>query len=251
MRQRVRKLIGITLVLVVASVLTTVAGSRRFADGDFATPEKAIEHFTESVKAGDAKGVIESFAVSRYAEKFDFDAATNRNEALDQNTAFPSKFGFYRSFGEMRRAAVAATQTQTFIASMVSTQRKVFVESTVALLRSKADVSKLAASLDPKRVKDLKLLATLEVPIKSNTLYDKVKKTDKLIAKAEGADDAAEYLAFYQLDRETFMEGFLLFRYGKNWSLKQLSSPVANNPANGAATRATASEFAKAADPGS
>jgi hypothetical protein len=105
-----------------------------------------------------------------------------------------------------------------------------------------SDAAAFIKGVDPAVLKDLDIeRVDLPMPDTYNTEVNlrNMKKT----AEMYGADEAIDRVMLFELNGSWYFEGFTLLRYGGNWKVFNMSSPIAGTTATGSAMVTSKDEY--------
>ena len=87
------------------------------------------------------------------------------------------------------------------------------------------------------------ILLRIDPPAKSNLESEKNVENFNKMAELYGAEEMTERIVLYELDGQTFMGGFGLYRYASGWKICRFYSNLAGLPLTGAAVKTTAQQY--------
>lgn len=239
--QKARLLILVTclaLALVPASgmIATVMAQS----DITFATPEEAISHFFEGLTDGDFTKILQASAVDEISENFEFELSVERLRSFAPFLSFaPANYPLYVEITRVEVTSRIANQVKLFSYSLLMGD-DIALERTTPMDIEGARA--IVSQVDPSRLTQLELI---EIGLPSPTAMNSTRYQEHALrlAATYGADESTERVALFSFEQNDYVLGFSLLRYGDNWKISSLSSPLAGTTSLGAAEPITREEF--------
>ncbi|HEY1134418.1 MAG TPA: hypothetical protein VGE77_07555 [Nocardioides sp.] len=216
----------VALLLVVFLVLGALLLLRDGGGGErrgFATPEEAIEFATERLADGDADGAVGAWASEEQAAGLDLAGYLERLQTYPawEPALVPGDDDFFREIAETARAGGAADQYRRLVVSLLLPEVDLTQGSTLG--DDGPSAQEIAEALDSSRLESLRAqrIERVEGPERLEEQYAES-------ARLVGAEERREYLVLYEWDGDTYLGAVGLLRYGDEWRIDTLSSPIAN-----------------------
>jgi hypothetical protein len=205
-----------------------------------ATPEDAVSAYVSALAAGDVDGILAASAVDEMADGFDFEAYTERLQALALMTSMaPAEYPMFRTVNRYQQAGMILGQVRSLVYQLLSDER---IDGAVIAPVDAERIAAFVAAVDPSQLAGLSIVdvGLPEPDVLSSQRYI---ETVKGLAAAYGADEMTERLALIDLGGETYGLGFTLLRYGDDWLVSSQSSPIGGTSSLGTAEPMTQAEF--------
>lgn len=194
----------------------------------FATPEEAIEAFTQGISRGDVAEAASMWAGDNQAANLDLVALLERMGLYNPNdtSALPSDDPFFVQLGEISRAGLVSVQIYRFVVSLLLPDLEPF--QTVPLGGDGPTAQGIADALDSGRLAGLRVERIDRVP-------DSEPFVASMQAQAEivGADERREYVVLYEWEGAYYGGGVSVLRYGQEWQIDTLASTMAGSASGG------------------
>lgn len=239
--QKTRLLIvGLCLALLIAPVSGLFAQDSA-GDNTFATPEAAMDHFFDGLIQGDLEKILQASAIDEMSENFAFDLYVDRLRALMAiQSPAPADYPLYVEINRAEITARISTQVKLLSYSLLAGDQ---IELDRTMIMELAEAQSLVLQVDPSRLAQLEVVE-VALPNPEAMSSDRYKENMLRLAVPYGADDSTERVALVSFEGNDYLLGFSFLRYGENWKISSLSSPLAATPVLGTAMPITRSEFA-------
>ncbi len=203
---------------------------------DFATPEAAIRHFVDRVIANDLYGALEACAVNE-ADVYDFRALTKRlNAMMLSATLGPSKGPLMTQINRVNLAFNITRQIKFMVFSLlINDEGRLDVPIGNP---TDANIDSFIAAIDTQRLSELQLMK-VSIPHSEMMNSPDYRKNALQTALTYGASEFTERVALYSFGGRLYIGGFSLLKYGQNWRISTLSSPLLGPSAFGILERAS------------
>jgi hypothetical protein len=199
----------------------------------FDTPEQATEAYLDALRAADVDGMIATFAMETYVERFDFERYLNRVKAYTgaMEQRLPSASTFAKGINlAQRQGSLAVAICRQYLA--------LFIDDTAILEGApipltEEEVTELARALaDPAHLQTLGSLrlAVFVPPAQLSDQYDSEQIGENISARAGvfGADELVDVAARVEIGERRYLFFFDVARYGDRWYNLGLSGTLAN-----------------------
>ena len=204
-----------------------------------ATPEAAVEAYVAALAAGDAERILAASAVDRMADGFDFQAYTERIQALTLMSMAPAEYPLFRSLNRYQQAAQLLGQVRNLVYGLLSGET---IDGSAIAPMDALRITAFMVAVDPARLTGLSTL-DVRMPEPEAMTSDRYLELAAALAKAYGADEMTERLALVELDGQTYALGFTLLRYGHDWLVSNQSSPIGGTSLLGTAEPMSRADF--------
>ncbi len=229
------------LALGMAQVIPTLAQSAtETGAATFKTPEDAITTFFEGITQADIEKIYSACAIDETGENFKFDLTIERLGALMPTTSLaPSNSPLFVQINKDTTKSRIAMQVKLFAFSLLSSEP---IDLSTATVMDGDAARKFAQDVDPSRLSGVKLLK-VGLPGKDIMSNERYIANAKRSAATVGADESTERVALFSFEGSDYMLGFTLLRFGDNWKIYTVSSPIANTSALGIAVQMSEADF--------
>ncbi len=211
-------LVVIIAVLAVLLVMKPRSTSLMVKEGNFKSPEAAVEHFMTAISDNDFETALEACAFNEAARNYDAAYNAERIRMLTLNMAAPSEYAFYQSLNQVFFLNQIASQVKYLTYSLSDSEKAVEMTQTgqnQLLYDPEGDAADFVEGVDPAALKGLKI-ERIDLPYPD--LYDSEanRKNMNSTAKVYGADEVTDRVVLFELNGIKYFEGFALLRYGAN-----------------------------------
>ena len=206
------------------------------------TPEEAIGSFVAALCENDLQKALQVCAIEDYAAGYDFVGMVDYMKTfMPLQQMAPSEYGLYAGINAISAMYALTNQIKMMIYSFfvpeVGDGKPMYVGG------SMDDAKAFATTVDPAKLKNLKLVRT-DPPMQTLLNSEKNVKAFQRWADIYGADEMTERIALYELDGKTYLGGFVLLRYGEEWRIKSLNSNLAGLSVMGTVEETTPAAYA-------
>ena len=206
----------------------------------FSTPEDAVRHFCEALAANDFEMAMEACAVREQAVGFDFPGYVDRLKVhMPLLNPAPSTSGLYQDLNTATVLGNFANQMKMLIYSFFVSDG---MDGKPVTPADRAYAEVFEKAVDAEKLANLKLLR-VDPPMKSILESGKNIENFTKMAKLHGAEEMTERIVLYELDGQTFLGGFVCYRYASGWKIFRLGSSLAGLSATGAAEAVTIQDY--------
>ncbi len=232
-------------ILIIATALAAMAlalpvGSSAQAGAAAATPEDAVRAYVAAVGAGDVDAILATTAVDEMAERFDFQAYSERLRSIPVAYSLaPSQYPMFATMNRYQQAALILGQVRNLAYGLLSDET---IDGSIIAPADAARIEAFVAAVDPSRLAGL-TVDDVRVPEPDLATSERYLAHTATTAAIHGADELAERLALIELDGQTYGLGLTLLRYGDAWKVSSQSSALANTTSLGTAVPMTRAEF--------
>lgn len=226
-------LAAVSLVLAVMLVLMSVGvvpvGSNT-AQGlnnpSFETPEDAIEHFIQCVKADDIEGALSACAIDEIASSYDFEAMIKRIECIPPATQYlPSEYKIYERFNQSSAQNHILRQLSYMALSVTLPKEYVGLLQSCMLTDNEVDFDNVVEDMNPQLIRDIEIVKIDQHHLLENETHQKnIKKQ----AKINGADRTTSRAVLYELNGDYYVGGFTLMEFDGCWKISTLQDVLIN-----------------------
>ena len=214
-------------------------------DVAFTTPEEAITFYIQAVVSGDVSEIMHVSAAEEMGENFQFDLYVNRLRALSPQAPAPSDYPFYAEINKAQFSNQLLFQTRNFVYGLLSTQQALLAGQTVLI--DPEETLMFITEVDPERLDVLEVTA-IGIPSPEIAQSERNIEIWNTLAQIYGADEHTERVALLISEGDYYYVGFTLLRYGNDWKISNLASPLGNTNALGAPQQITEDEFRELID---
>jgi hypothetical protein len=230
-------LVVIIAVLAVLLVMKPGSTSLVVKEGNFKTPEAAVEHFMMAVAKNDLDSALSACAVTEAAHNYDAAAFAERVKALTYDMAAPSEYKLYEDLNQALFLNRITMQIRNFVYSLVASGAANAVSQTAGIqpfTDPAADAARFVAEVDPAVLNGLTIK---RVDLPRPDLYDSEahQRNIKLMSQTYGADEATDRVMLLELNETEYYVGFTLLRYGEKWLILSLNSAIGETTPYGSA----------------
>jgi hypothetical protein len=210
------------------------------ASPGFPTPEDAVRHFVDALVAGDFDGAMAACSIEEQADGFDFPGYIDRVKThMMFSSPAPSTSDLYRDLDAAATLGSLANQTKMLVYSFFVTEG---LDGQPLMPADRAYAEEFQKAVDPSKLADLELVR-IDPPMKRLLWTANNINNFNKMANLYGAETMTERIALYELDGQTFVGGFGLYRYESGWKIFKLNSTLAGTSATGAAMSATLEDY--------
>lgn len=214
----------ITITLSICSIYSQVV-----FDDDlfFDTPEDALIYFINEVKAQDLQGALRACGINKVSENYNFHYFTKRIEAITITTHLPEEYELYREINKLDRAAMISKTIGFFIRSMLNPEDSDYSFYQTYLVEDSAEINSFILHWNPDKIANLTILE-YDLPAQEIWYTQRNQENLKKQALIYGADDRSELVVLYELNGETYINGFSFLLYDEGWCIEHMVSNLAN-----------------------
>jgi hypothetical protein len=232
------------LILLTLLMMGVRAQDLSFPEKDFATPQAALEHVTQSLAANDVAAALQAFAINAQAEKRDFTAMSERLGVIQMfQSPSPSEYPMYVELNRLTFVSRYASQIKLFTYSLLLQTTETFEDFDPYLtlpIQSEPDlVREFVRVSDPEKLRGLSIDKLFRITATS----EKMLENWQAQARPVGANEITEFVVLYRLGNNVYFGGARMLRYGESWKLDGLNSVVAGTEAGGNAVLTTQEDF--------
>lgn len=211
----------------------------------FDTPEKAINWFVSRVAEGDLPGAMSACMINEL-DGFDFAAYSKWLNAIHPwQTPAPANSAMFRQLNRMQRLGMISMQLKVMIYSMLT---DLDLNGMIISPVNDDMISGMIRNSDMTKLSGLKV-AKIRLPVEKDIFEsERVRENAERNAAFYGGDDSTERIVLYKLGDQYYRGGMHLVRFGKNWKIDGLSSPLANVSTMGNLERTTPEQFDSTGD---
>lgn len=228
------------LLIVLVGLFISTAHSQE-ENRAFKTPEAAIEHYFSGLKQNNLSLILEACAIDEVSQRYDFAFGVERLGGVIMITTLlsPTDYPFYQELNKLQMASQLVSQVKLFSLSLLSGQEL----SPAPIMNIDTEMSQaFIKAVSPERLAKIELLKT-SVPNEPISQNPKYIETMTKFAQGYGADEAIERVSLFGFEETLYFTGFRLLRYGENWKIFGLDSPLASTNPLGVAIKTTEDAF--------
>lgn len=209
----------------------------------FPDPDAAITYFIDALKSSDGTAALRAFSIKRRVEGYSFEEFAKLAKRTQPFTDVPPlQYQLYRAMATNGYISKASQGITTLVISLVlppsySIHSNISFETDETRSQDIADFVKL---VDPNRLSTIKIVR-IGRPDPKFAEGDKARSFGLRVVGVYGGDDIQDRSALVDIDGTTFVIGFKLIRYGKEWQIFNIGSAITNDIAE--AKRMTEEEY--------
>lgn len=219
---------------------STIATAQDSADESFATPEEAVTFYLQAVTEADVSRIMQTFAIDEMSENFSFDLYVERLQILTPQSPAPSDYEFFVEINRAQFTSQLLFQTKNFVYGLLATDKSV-TEGQVMLLEPEG-FALFALEVNPERLAGLEVVS-IDVPFPDMLASDMAQRNSAEQARMYGADELVDRVALLQFEGDYYFSGFSLLRYGEEWKISVLTSPISGASAMGSPMSTTPEDY--------
>ena len=205
----------------------------------YKTPEHAIAAYIEGVAAQDLDKVLAATAIDKMSAEFDFIAYVDRLRSLTMVAPAPAGEPMFEAINKAAFTAQISRQVLFLTYGLLTTSELVQGKT---VLMDAAGAAAFENEADPARLEGL-TLSKVGLPMASMMSDERYLTNAASQAATYGADELTERVALLTLDGASYLIGFTLLRYGRDWGVSNQTSALAGTSSSGAPEPITPEEF--------
>ena len=205
----------------------------------YAEPEDVMAAFAGFIGEGDFGAAVELFDAREQAKRFDFSAAAKRIKAMIPTSMQPAEYPGFITLNIIREQNKAALQISGFVYSfLLPDEFSDYMKLRPQNLQDDLEMpDRFVEAANPAALKGLRLVTLVYVnpEMQDSEKYRDIVRRGSAIY---GYDDKREYVAIYELNGERYVGGASVHKYGDNWYIGTLQSPLAGTDHTGRVAKA-------------